>query len=101
MGHVPWVIHVFPHVIESDSCKSCFLLRYHHALVDGVNIMRLLLKYTGKQDMKTDINIKTKSQSNAESRSPDEQSIPEAHRVSNNGYSNSRSEAIEEGRLYC
>ena len=65
MGHVPWVIHVFPHVIESDSCKSCFLLRYHHALVDGVNIMRLHLKYTGKQDMKTDINIKTKSQSKA------------------------------------
>ena len=65
MCHVPWVIHVFPHVVGSDSCKSCFLLRYHHALVDGVNIMRLLLKYTGKQDIETDVNVKTKSRSKA------------------------------------
>lgn len=26
--------------------KSVLLLRYHHSLIDGVNIMRLLLKYT-------------------------------------------------------
>lgn len=63
MHHVPWMIHVFPHIIGSDSCKSGFLLRYHHALLDGVNIMRLLLKYTGNQDTDTNIKVKTKSKS--------------------------------------
>ena len=41
---------MFPHVVQSDSCKSCFLLRYHHSILDGVNIMRLLLKYTGSPE---------------------------------------------------
>lgn len=45
-----WKLHVFPHVIQSDTCKSCFLLRYHHSILDGVNIMRLLLKYTGSPE---------------------------------------------------
>ena len=45
-----WKLHVFPHVVQSDTCKSCFLLRYHHSILDGVNIMRLLLKYTGSPD---------------------------------------------------
>ena len=38
------------------------LLRYHHSLIDGVNIMRLLLKHTGYQFEETQSTNSSKKQ---------------------------------------
>lgn len=42
-----WEIHLFTNVVDEADCKSALLLRYHHSLLDGVNIMRILLQSTG------------------------------------------------------
>lgn len=61
MSKCLWQIHLFPHLIQSDMGKSVLLLRYHHSLLDGVNIMRLLLKYTNYQYADSSTERQTKS----------------------------------------
>lgn len=42
-----WVVHIFPHIVNSAEGRSALLLRYHHSLLDGVNVLRLLFKFCG------------------------------------------------------
>lgn len=44
--HAMWEIFLFTNVVGAEDCKSALLLRYHHSLLDGINIMRILLQST-------------------------------------------------------